>query len=118
MNYYTNNIKHVKGDTFSCAFTTEGLGQDLDNAYFVCRENANDNSQVLFQCSIGDGISLVEYDEEKDIKKYAVRVAPEKTENLQSGTYYYDEEVRINGDVFTIMRGIFILMQDNARGGN
>lgn len=118
MNYYKNDIKHCKGDTFSCALVVEDLGQELDEIYFTCRENLNDNSEVLFQCSLGDGISIVEYDDEHDIRKYAIRVAPNKTENLQSGTYYYDEEIRVNDDVFTIMKGKFIIEQDSSRGGN
>lgn len=115
MNYYSNNIRHVKGDTFSCALVVEDLGQDLDAIAFTCRENINDNAETLFQCTLGDGISLVEYDEHKDIRKYAIRVAPEKTENLQAGTYYYDEEVQVNDDVFTIMKGRFIIEQDCSK---
>ena len=118
MNYYRNDIKHNKGDTFSCALVVEDLGQDLDAVSFTCRENLNDNSEVLFSSTLGDGVSLVEYDEENDIRKYAIRVAPEKTKDLQSGTYYYDEEIRVNGDVFTIMKGKFVLEQDSSRGGN
>lgn len=118
MNYYSNNIKNCKGDTFSCALVVEDLGQDLDQVYFTCRETLNDNAEILFQCSLGDGVSLVEYDAEKDIRKYAIRVSPEKTENLQAGTYYYDEEITVNGDVFTIMKGRFIIEQDSSRGGN
>lgn len=118
MNYYENNIRHVKGDTFSCGLVVEDLGQDLDAAAFTCRENTNDDAEVLFQCTLGDGISLVEYDAEKDIRKYAIRVDPNKTKNLQAGTYYYDEEIRVNNDVFTIMKGRFIIEQDSSRGGN
>ena len=116
MNYYTNNIKHVKGDTFSCALVVENLGQELDAISFTCKENGNDNADTLFQCKLNDGITLVEYDAEKDIRKYAIRVEPEKTINLQSGTYYYSEEVQVNGDVFTIMRGRFVLEQDYSKG--
>lgn len=115
MNYYTNNIRHVKGDTFSCALVVEDLGQDLDEVSFTCRDGANDDSEILFQSTLGDGISLVDYDAEKDIRKYAIRVAPEKTKDLQSGTYYYDEEIRVNDDVFTIMKGRFVLEQDSSR---
>lgn len=115
MNYYTNNIRHVKGDTFSCGLVVEDLGQDLDEIKFTCRDSANDNSNVLFQCSLNDGISLVEHDTEKDIRKYAIRVAPDKTKNLQSGVYYYDEEIKVNDDVFTIMKGKFVLEQDSSR---
>ena len=118
MNYYRNDIRHCKGDTFSCALVVEDLGQELDEIYFTCRENLNDNSEILFQCSLNDGISEVEYDEENDIRKYAIRVAPEKTKDLQAGTYYYDEEIKINEDIFTIMKGRFIIEQDSSRGGN
>lgn len=116
MNYYTNNIMHVIGDTFSCGLIVENLGQDLDEVLFTCKENANDNAETLFQCKLNEGITLVEYDAEKDIRKYAIRVAPEKTKELQAGIYYYSEEVHINSDVFTIMRGRFILEQDYSRG--
>lgn len=115
MNYYKNDIRHVKGDTFSCALVVEDLGQDLDEISFTCREDLNDDSEVLFSSTLGNGISLVEYDEENDIRKYAIRVDPNKTKNLQSGTYYYDEEIKINGDVFTIMKGRFIIEQDSSR---
>lgn len=115
MNYYANNIRHVRGDTFSCSLVIEDLGQDLDAADFTCRENINDDAAILFKCSLGDGITLVDYDEHKDIRKYAIRVDPNKTKNLQAGTYYYDEEIRVNDDVFTIMKGKFIIEQDSSR---
>lgn len=117
MNYYKNDIKHNKGDTFSCALVVEDLGQNLEAIYFTCRENLNDDSEILFSSSLDDGISLVEYDEENDIRKYAIRVEPDKTKDLQSGTYYYDLETRVNNDVFTIMKGKFIIEQDSSRGG-
>ena len=115
MNYYRNHIRHVKGDTFSCGLIVENLGQDLDALSFTCRDSLNDNSTVLFKSKLGDGVSLVEYDAGTDVRKYAIRVAPEKTKDLQSGTYYYDEEARVNGDVFTIMKGKFIIEQDSCR---
>jgi hypothetical protein len=118
MNYYRNNIRTVKGDTFSCGFTIENLSQNIETAKFTCRGSLNDNSDILFQKSLNDGISLVETDIEHDIKKYAVRVAPDDTKNLQSGTYYYDLEIGVNGDIFTIMKGIFIIEQDCTKGSD
>ena len=115
MNYYKNDIRNVKGDTFSCAFTVEGLGQSIETAKFTCRDSLNDNSNVLFQKSLDNGISLVETDNEHDIKKYAVRVAPADTKDLQAGTYYYDLEVGVNSDIFTLMKGRFIIEQDSSR---
>jgi len=116
MNYYYNNIRHVKGDTYSSSLTVENLGQDLDSIYFTCRDNLNDNSEIIFEKSLNNGISLVEYDEENDIRKYVVRIAPADTKNIQSGSYFYDLQASVNGDVFTIMKGKFILEQESARG--
>lgn len=118
MNYYRNNIRHIKGDTYSSALVIEGLEQNLDTAFFTCRDSLNDTSEVLFQKSLNNGISLVEYDQENDIRKYAIRIAPEDTANLQSGTYEYDLELGINYDIFTIMKGKFIIIQDSTKGSD
>lgn len=117
MNYYRNDIRHCKGDTFSSGLVVENLGQPLDTIYFTCIDSLNDNGEVLFVKSLNDGITQVEYDEEKNIRKYAIRVAPEDTKNLQAGLYYYDLEIGVNNDVFTIMKGKFIIEQDSTRGG-
>lgn len=115
MNYYKNDIRHVKGDTYSSGLTIENLHQDLDSAYFTCRDTLNDTGEVLFQCSLDNGITLVDYDIVNDIRQYAIRIDPSKTINIQSGTYYYDLEVGVNNDVFTIMKGKFIIEQDCTR---
>lgn len=115
MNYYQNDIRHVKGDTFSHSLVVENLGQDLDNVYFTCRDSLNDDSNILFEKSLSGGITYLYYDEEKDTRTYAVRVSPADTKDLQAGTYYYDLQVDINSDVFTIMRGKFIIEQDVSR---
>lgn len=118
MNYYKNNIKHVKGDTYSSALIVEGLGQALDSVYFTCRDSLKNDSTILFEKSLADGgIKQVEYDEENDIRKYAVRIDPYDTRNLQAGTYFYDLQITVNTDVFTIMKGNFILEQDASRKG-
>lgn len=118
MNYYKNNIKHVKGDTYSSALIVEGLGQALDSVYFTCRDSLKNDSTILFEKSLADGgITQVEYDAEKDIRKYAVRIDPYDTRNLQAGTYFYDLQITVNTDVFTIMKGDFILEQDASRKG-
>ena len=110
MNYYIKNIKNVRGDTYSIGFKVEGINQELDNVYFTCRDNLTDESVILFQKSLNDGITLV--DQIEDTYSYNVRVAPEDTRNIQSGTYYYDLQININEDIFTIMRGKFIIEQD------
>ena len=115
MNYYNNDIRHIKGDTYSCAFTIEDLEQNLESAKFTCRDSLNDNSNVLFQKTLNNGITLVENDTVNNIKKYAVRVPPDNTKDLQAGTYFYDLEIGVNDDIFTIMKGRFIIEQDSSR---
>lgn len=115
MNYYKNDIRHVRGDTLSHAMFVENLHQDVESVYFTCRDSLNDDSEILFEKSLNNGITYFYYDEEKDIRTYIVRIAPADTKDLQSGTYYYDEQIAVNGDVFTIMKGRFIIEQDATR---
>jgi hypothetical protein len=115
MNYYKNDIRHVRGDTLSHPIFVENLQQDLESIYFTCRDGANDNSEILFEKSLNNGITYMYYDEETDTRTYLVRIAPSDTKDLQSGTYYYDEQIAVNGDVITIMKGRFIIEQDITR---
>ena len=115
MNYYKNDIRHIRGDTFSHPIIVEGLGQDLDSVYFTCRNGTNDDSEILFEKSLNNGITYLYYDAETDTRTYVVRLVPNDTKDIQEGTYFYDEQVSINGDVFTIMRGRFIIQQDISR---
>lgn len=115
MNYYKNDIRHIRGDTFSHPIIVEGLHQDLDSIYFTCRNGSNDSSEILFEKSLNNGITYLYYDEETDTRTYVVRLAPNDTKDIQEGTYFYDEQVSVNGDVFTIMKGRFIIQQDISR---
>lgn len=115
MNYYKNDIRHIKGDTYSSNLIVEGLGQNLGTAKFTCRDSLNDTSEVLFQKTLNNGISRYKIDTTKDIRYYSIRIPPTDTQNLQAGTYYYDLEVGVNGDKFTIMKGRFIVEQDSSR---
>lgn len=115
VNYYQNDIRNPRGDTYSSTLDVEGLGQDLDGVYFTCKTSRNDNAEILFQKKLYDGINLAEYDADTDTRKYSIRISPDDTKNLQSGTYYYDLRVLINQDVFTVMRGLFIIEQDATK---
>lgn len=114
MNYYKKNIKNVRGDTYSIGLTTD---LELDTIFFTCRDSLNENSSILFQKGLGNGITLVEEPSIEDpTYKYSVRVAPTDTDNIQAGVYYYDLQITINNDVLTIMKGKFIIEQDATRG--
>lgn len=102
------NLEMTKGDTFSFGVEFEDLGQEIEEAYFTVKNNYDDLS--LFQKSLDNGIELDHIDGNNYY--YKVRIAPEDTENLEPKKYYYDFEIRINGDVFTILKGILDLEFD------
>ena len=115
MNYYSNNIRHVRGDTYSFGLVSED--EQFDSVYFTCRNGLNDNSPVLFQKSLVNGIGITETEETQEgtLYKYSVRIDPTDTEDINSGTYYYDLQIELNGDIFSIMKGRFIIEQDCTR---
>lgn len=112
MNYFKKNINNVRGDTYSLGLKVEEIDQALESAYFTCRDKLNDESNILFQKSLENGISITSH--QGKTYEYAIRIAPEDTQSLQAGIYYYDLEVGINDDIFTIMKGKFIIEQDTT----
>lgn len=102
MNSTDFNISMVKGDTLSFGIEIEGLDQDLDSAFFSCA-GAQPTTEYVFQKSLGDGITKVE------TGKYRVRVAPEDTADAEAGFYFYDLQIGVNSDIFTIMKGSLCL---------
>lgn len=108
---YEENVVMVRGDTMSFGLKVEfdeGV-QNLDTAFFTCKSNY-DGYDVIFKKSIGDGIDIVGTDEKS--VTYRVRIAPNDTKNLDPGNYYYDFQIGINYDVFTLRRGILKIEQD------
>lgn len=103
------NMKMVKGDTLSFGVEIEGNTQDLDSAYFSCKKDI-DSSDYIFRKSLNDGIWKDSTGENNVI--YGVRVAPEDTEELEAGNYYYDMEIGINDDIFTILKGVLTIEKD------
>ena len=99
-----NNLEMIKGDTLSFAFEVEfdEDPQKLEKADFTCKANFDDND-ALFHKELEKGINFSKQDGTK--LYYIVRVAPEDTENLEAGMYYYDLSIELNGDVFTILNG-------------
>lgn len=108
------NISMVRGDTlaFGIELYEEGNGeelelfaQDLDSAYFTCKQNYTDALNA-FQKSLGNGITKL------DDGQYVVRIAPEDTANMEAGKYFYDFQISVNDDVFTILKGVLELEHD------
>lgn len=113
------NITLVRGDTLAFGIelylaSEENeqlqtlLDQDLDSCCFTVRKDYA-NTENVFQKSLGNGIEKVSQG------KYRVRIAPEDTADLEVGIYYYDCEIGVNNDIFTILRGAFELVWDITR---
>lgn len=107
------DITAVRGDTIALGVELldedgELITDDLDEAYFSCKEDPN-NDEYVFQKTLSDGITKV------STGNYTIRVAPEDTENLDVGTFFYDLEIHINDDVYTPLKGKLKLEQDITR---
>lgn len=104
-NAIKRDISMVRGDTLSFGFQVTGLeGQRPDAIYFSCKEKLEDTTYI-FSVSLGDGITERSYDSQTDTLTYGVRVAPELTEDVEFGKYFYDLQLDINDDVLTLMKG-------------
>lgn len=102
------NLKVIRGDTFSFGVEFEGLNADLDSAYFTIKESFS--GENIVQKSLGDGITKVADG------KYKVRVAPTDTVNLNSKNYYYDFQIGVDDDIYTLLYGMIELLPDVTRG--
>lgn len=106
MNY--TNLSMVKGDTLSFGIEIEGV-DELENAFFSCKANKGDEDYI-FQKSLNDGVFKIENG------KYGIRVAPQDTEGIEAGIYYYDLQIQVNLDVFTVLIGRLEIVQDITTG--
>lgn len=109
-NAINQDIDMVRGDTLAFNFELQGLEGATPAIIFSCAESPNETA--LFTSEIGDGIELLEYDAVKDISTYSLRVDPNKTKSLDVARYYYDLEMRLDGDVITLMRGRLSLLYE------
>lgn len=98
------NLEMIKGDTLSFAVEIEfdDKPQELEKALFTCKKNLDDGD-VVFQKTLENGISFRK--QERSKMYYVVRIAPEDTKDIETGHYFYDMQIEINGDVFTILTG-------------
>lgn len=100
------NITIFKGDTLSFGVEIEGLGdQTLETAFFTIKAEKTDTT-YLIQKSLGDGIEQVEGN------AYRIRVAPAETNSLEPNNYFYDLEIGLNSDIFTVLNGKLTVYQD------
>ena len=101
------NITMVRGDTLSFNVeVTDANGEiiEVDSAYFTCKKLATDDVNI-FKKALGAGIT-------QDEVGLIVRVAPEDTRNVSAGQYFYDMQIGVGEDIFTILKGVLEIEQD------
>lgn len=98
------NLNMVKGNTLCFGVKITGV-EELTNVWFSCKKSLNDENYV-FQKDTSNGIDLIED------TTYRVRVAPEDTRGLETGSYFYDLQIVERGDIYTILQGILTINQE------
>ena len=115
-NAIRRDISMIRGDTMSFSFQLKGLGgQRPEDIKFTCKETTEDVNP-LFICVLGEAITEISYDPDKDMLTYRVRVRPDQTAELDIGRFFYDLELKVNGDIITLMTGRFSLEPEITTG--
>lgn len=103
------NLDMVRGDTLAFGFELEGIAE-VDAAYFSVKNTITDDEYLIHK-TLGNGIAKVEDG------KYSVRVAPSDTHDLEVGSYYYDLQISVNDDIYTVLNGKLNIEADVTREG-
>lgn len=99
------NFSLVKGDSFTFDLVISDIDESINisSLYFTVKKR---NGELVFQKSLQDGITLLE-----DLK-YRIRIDPQDTIDILSGKYKYDLELGLGDDIYTIMIGTIIIVDD------
>ena len=105
------DIINPRGD--SLTFTVKVPLDSTPDIRFSIKKNKTDRSYIL-QKTIGDGIRD-ETEETDDVRWFTVNVAPSDTNDVMPGDYYYDLQVKLDGEVLTPIEGLFKITFDISR---
>ena len=106
------DFDHTRGDTLPIWFTLDrsiDLTEETTKVTFSVKEVETDNTYVLQVDK--SAVSAVE----NEVDTYLLRVAPDKTNDLALGRYYYDLEIQTNGDIYTLVKGCMTISYDVTR---
>lgn len=101
------NITMTRGDTI--AFNAEVLDDKgnvvlVDSADFTCKKRVVEEGNI-FHKTLGAGI-------QQSDGLLTVRIAPEDTQEVDAGRYFYDFCLGIENDKYTVMKGVLTIEQD------
>lgn len=108
-------LEMIRGDTlaFAVEIGFDESPQKLDSAFLSVKKNIDDDSYIFQKTIANNGIEYVKTD--GNSLYYRVRVAPEDTKNIEEGNYFYDLQIGINGDIFTVLKGAIRIEGDITR---
>ena len=103
------NIDMIRGDTVNIQFEIESdtvldLSSNDFQITFSLKQAATDTTYVFQKHKT----AVTEISE----NNFVLRIAPEDTAELIAGFYYYDLELKIGDDTYTIALGIFQIIRD------
>lgn len=99
------DIEFVRGDTFIMILNFENLDNAITGMYFSCKTSPLSTSYI-FQKTLNDGITLL------SDGSYQIKAVPNDTANATGNDYYYDVQVTIGTDIYTILIGKLTIVQD------
>ena len=109
-----HDLEYMRGDTFRARVTISNVSrEDVTGLTFSVKKAKADKEYIVQETFETGGFTPAS--EEGTEADYVMRVAPEHTENLDSGDYVYDLELRLGDDVYTLMNGKLTLMEDVTR---
>ena len=108
------NLYLIRGDTLSFTFQVTGVTSNLTSAYFSVKKNIDDTRYAI-QKTLSNGITKVTSD--TNSVTYQVRCAPSDTNALNDVNYVYDLQIGVGSDIYTILKGRFVVDKDVTRNG-
>jgi hypothetical protein len=114
----TGDLEIVRGDTQTWEDTVHEIQndvpEDITNAALtmtVKNKFTDENSEALFQKTVGDGI-VIDPDQVNNKGKYKFTVSPADTNPLDFGAYVYDIQMTLSGRIETLSKGQFCVLDE------
>ena len=102
-----SNITMIKGDTVAfnvIVYDSSESPMMVDSAYLTCKKVPS-REEIVFQKYLGNGIT-------QENEMMSVRIAPEDTRDVDAGQYFYDLQIGVGSDIYTILNGSLQITQD------
>lgn len=100
------NISVYRGETYQRNITISNFTLPITNLYFTVKKTDSDKN-VALQKTVGNGLTLMDYDEDTNTYTYLLELDTDDTENLKIGDYGYDITITAEDYKKPIVMGTF-----------